>query len=320
MFTLYWGKLNNRLPDIPYFRNMGKILITGANGLLGQHLVKELLAHTDAAIIAVGKGPCRLPEVKSVRLDYYDLDITDGIAAFAFYLTQKPDVIVHTAAKTQVDECELHPVDCWNVNVTATRFLVEAARKFNPYIIFLSTDFVFDGEAGPYGEDAIPAPLSYYGSSKVAGEKEILASGLTAAVVRTCLVYGHTSGGNRTNILTWVKQNLLQGKQIQLVQDQWRTPTYAGDLAVGIRLLIEQQATGIFHISGSEMMTPYDMAVRAAEMMGLDETLIEPVTAATFTQPAKRPPVTGFVLDKIKALGYQPTPFESGASLVLSQF
>ena len=190
-----------------------KILITGANGLVGQHLIKLLLDKADATIIAAGRGKNRLPFTVDERFTYFDVDITDGVAATAFYTEQRPDVVVHAAAMTQADDCEDDKVACWNINVTATRFLIEAVKPFNPYLIFLSTDFVFDGLHGPYSETAETGPVNYYGSSKVAAEKDILQSGLNAAVVRTCLVYGNALKGTRPNIVNWVKNNLQAGKK-----------------------------------------------------------------------------------------------------------
>lgn len=279
-------------------------------------MVKALLQQTNWQVLALGKGVNRLG-MEHERLEYVSLDMTDGVAAFGYYLQARPNMIVHAAAKTQVDDCELDKPVCWDINVTATRFLVEAAKKLQANLIFLSTDFVFDGIAGPYDENDIPNPLSYYGSSKIAAEKEIINSGLAAAVVRTCLVYGPVVGGSRSHLLSWVKENLQKGNAIKVVTDQWRTPTYAADLAKGIVLLLQQKATGIYHISGAEMMTPYDMALAVAAHSGLPAELLQPLTAATFSQSAPRPAVTGFVLDKIKALGYQPTAFADALGDVL---
>jgi dTDP-4-dehydrorhamnose reductase len=294
-----------------------KILVTGANGLLGQHLVQLLLTETDWHIIGTGRGPCRLPIVQNSRFIYQQLDITDGPAAFNFYLSAKPNVMIHAAAQTQVDDCELNPVQCWDTNVTATRFLVEAAKIFKPFFVFVSTDFVFDGVAGPYSETDTVNPVNYYGSSKVAGEKEVLQSGLDAAVVRTCLVYGHTHDGSRSNIISWVKSNLEQGKYIKVVNDQLRTPTLVQDLARGIFFIAQKRITGIFHISGNEILTPYNMAMATAAYYGLDISLIEKVTANTFTQPAQRPAKTGFNISKAQALlGYQPHSFAEGLKIM----
>ena len=289
-----------------------KILITGANGLLGQHLVKLLLDATAHDIIATGKGDPRYV-VQNSRLHYYALDITDGMAVHSLFEKLLPDTIVHCAALTQADECELNPIKAWEINVTATRFIVEAAKKINAFLIFISTDFVFDGINGPYKETDTVNPVSYYGSTKVAAEKSVAESGLPYAIARTCLLYGNIFVGTRNNVISWVKENLEQVNKIKVVSDQWRTPTYVEDLAKGILLIAEKKAVGLFHISGKDFLSPYDMAMATAAYLNLDASLIEKVDASVFTQPAKRPVTTGFIIDKAKnELGYEPLSFREG--------
>ena len=289
-----------------------KILITGANGLLGQHLVKLLLDTTAHDIIATGKGDPRYV-VQNSRLHYYTLDITDGMAVHLLFEKLLPDTIVHCAALTQADECELNPIKAWEINVTATRFIVDAAKRINAFLIFISTDFVFDGINGPYKETDTVNPVSYYGSTKVAAEKSVAESGLPYAIARTCLLYGNIFVGTRNNVISWVKENLEQVKKIKVVSDQWRTPTYVEDLAKGILLIAEKKAVGLFHISGKEFFSPYDMAMATAAYLHLDASLIEKVDASVFTQPAKRPVTTGFIIDKAKnELGYEPLSFREG--------
>ena len=296
-----------------------KILITGANGLLGQHLVKLLLDTTAHDIIATGKGEPRYI-VQDSRLHYYALDITDGMAVHLLFEKLLPDTIVHCAALTQADECELNPIKAWEINVTATRFIVDAAKKINAFLIFISTDFVFDGMNGPYKETDTVNPVSYYGSTKVAAEKAVAESGLPYAIARTCLLYGNILIGTRSNIVSWVKENLEQGKKIKVVGDQWRTPTYVEDLAKGILLIVEKKATGFFHISGEDFLSPYDMAVATADYLHLDKSVMEKVDASVFTQSAKRPAKTGFIIDKAKLeLGYAPLSFTEGLQKMLAQ-
>ena len=289
-----------------------KILITGSNGLLGQHLVKMLIETTSYEIVATGKGDSRLPFTTSPLFSYFSLDITDGMAVQACIKRHKPDVVIHAAAMTQPDPCELDPIACWELNVTATRFLIDAAEEVKAFFIFISTDFVFDGLNGPYNETDIPGPVNYYGSSKLAAEKSVMESSLQQwAIVRTVLVYGNILVGNRSNVISWVKENLTQEKHIKVVGDQWRTPTYVEDLAKGILLVIEKKATGIYHISGEEGLSPYDMAVATADYLQLDKSLMTKVDASIFTQPARRPLRTGFIIEKAKkTLGYQPLSFK----------
>jgi dTDP-4-dehydrorhamnose reductase len=295
-----------------------KVLITGANGLLGQHLVKLLIDSTNYTITATGKGVSRLPFNSSNRFNYVSLDITNGVEVVALIAGDCPDIIIHTAAITQADECEQNPIHCWDTNVTATRFLLGAAEIAGAAFIYISTDFIFDGIAGPYVESDLPGPVNYYGSSKLGAEKSVMEAKLPWCIIRTVLVYGNILVGNRSNMVSWVQNNLSQGKPIQVVSDQWRTPTYVEDLAKGILLAIENKAKGIYHISGEALLTPYDMAMATAEYLALDKNLIEKVNASIFVQAAKRPAKTGFIIDKAKnELGFRPLSFKEGLKKML---
>lgn len=287
-----------------------KVLVTGANGLLGQELV-DLLASKNYQVVATSKGPSRIRS-NSDKIIYEDLDITDGLATYKIITAHKPQLIVHAAAMTQVDLCELQKIDCYNINVTATRFLIEAAKEINSKFIYVSTDFIFDGSSGPYKEDDEPKPLNYYGSTKLAAETEVIECGLEWSIVRTVLVIGKAES-TRSNIISWVKEKLQKGEKIKVVDDQFRTPTFAEDLARGIVLIIEKNARGIYHISGKDLLTPYQIALKTAEHFHLDNSLIEKADASSFSQPALRPPRTGFHIDKArKQLGYEPTSFDEG--------
>jgi len=286
-----------------------KILLTGANGLLGRHLVKKL-AEKGYEVIATAKGESKINSIGNGKVKFLSLDITDGAAVNKLMNEVKPDVLLHTAAMTQVDECELNKIDCWNTNVTATRFLIDSAKETKSRIIFISTDFVFDGLHGPYKEEDEPNPVNYYGSTKLAAEKAVIQSGLDWAIVRTVLVVGNTEDGQRQNILTWVKEKLEKGETIKVVDDQVRTPTYVEDLADGIILILEKKSKGIFHIAGKDTLTPYQIARQTAEFLKLNSKLIEKSDASNFTQAALRPPTTGFKIDKAKKeLSYQPHSF-----------
>ena len=286
-----------------------KILLTGANGLLGRHLVKKL-AEKGYEVIATAKGESKINSISNDKVKFFSLDITDGAAVNKLMDEVRPDVLLHTAAMTQVDECELNKIDCWNTNVTATRFLIDSAKETKSRIIFISTDFVFDGLHGPYKEEDEPNPVNYYGSTKLAAEKAVIQSGLDWAIVRTVLVVGNTEDGQRQNILTWVKEKLEKGETIKVVDDQVRTPTYVEDLADGIILILEKKSKGIFHIAGKDTLTPYQIAWQTAEFLKLNSKLIEKSDASNFTQAALRPPTTGFKIDKAKKeLSYQPHSF-----------
>jgi len=291
-----------------------KIAITGTNGLLGQHLV-QLLLDNGYSVVAMGKGSDRASFSSSLSYNYYEVDIADQGALLDALILEKPDVLVHAAAITKVDECELQQSQCENVNVRGTQYTIRAAEQNCRHFIFVSTDFVFDGAEGNYGEEEDPRPVSFYGKTKLAGERLVKDCKIPWAVVRTCLVYGNVLAGSRTNIISWVKQSLEQGNAIKVVSDQIRTPTYVEDLAKGILLIIQKKATGIYHISGKDVLTPYAMALQTARFFGLNKELIEEVNASLFTQPAQRPLKTGFNISKArKELGYEPLSFEEGLS------
>jgi dTDP-4-dehydrorhamnose reductase len=294
------------------------ILITGANGLLGQKLVELLVQESSVDLIATARGENRLPNTVGYR--YVSLDITQADEVDSVFETYKPQVVIHTAAMTNVDTCETDQTGCELLNVTAVSYLIAACQKQDTFLCHLSTDFIFDGADGPYTEEATPNPISIYGASKLRAEKLIEASSIRWAIARTVLVFGIVADMSRTNIILWVKKSLEEGKQINVVTDQFRTPTLAEDLAIGCWLIAQKEAQGIFNISGSDFLTPYEMAVKTAKFYGLPTDLIKQADSSTFSQPAKRPPRTGFILDKaIRELGYQPRSFDGGIALMSKQ-
>jgi dTDP-4-dehydrorhamnose reductase len=289
-----------------------KVLITGANGLLGQHLTR-LLLNKNYQVVATSRGESRLPFQPSANYTYREMDIANALEVFPVMEQEKPDVVVHAAAMTQVDDCELRPQQCERINVQGTSQVLTDAETYSSHFIYISTDFVFDGEQGNYAEDDDTKPISLYGFTKLQAESMVQTSTIPFAIVRTCLVYGNLLKGTRSNIVSWVKENLEQGKTIQVVSDQLRTPTYVEDLAKGIALIIENRATGIYHISGKDWLTPYDIALKTAAKYNLDAGKIVKVDAATFKQPGRRPLKTGFVIEKARReLGYEPMSFDEG--------
>jgi len=295
-----------------------KILITGSNGLLGQKLVK-LLVDEGIEVIATSRGANRVNYI-SKPFEYCELNITDQDQVSEILKKYNPNVVIHTAAMTNVDQCETEQDNCIKLNVDAVEYLVSACESIKAHFIHLSTDFIFDGEDGPYKEEDLPNPISFYGQSKLDAEEIVRSAKCDWAILRTVLVYGITPGMSRSNIILWVKENLENGKPLKIVDDQWRTPTLAEDLAMGCYLAAKKRATGIFNISGREMLTPYDMAKKTADYFNLDFSLVTKVDGSTFSQPAKRPPKTGFILDKAKkVLGYQPHSFEVGIRILDEQ-
>lgn len=287
-----------------------RVLITGANGMLGQELVAMMSKNPMYDVLATGRDP--VPRYSGGAGGYVPLDITDAEQMNRLFQDFTPDVVVNCAAMTQVDECEEKRDLCWQINADAVENIARACKSIGSRLVQVSTDFVFDGEDGPYNEKARPRPLNYYGRSKQAGENAARIAGLDQwAIARTVLVYGAPEGATRSNIALWVINELSNGRRINVVTDQWRTPTYAADLADGIERIIRFDKTGTFHLSGREFMSVYDFARTIAREFDLDENLIGPTDSTRFTQPAARPPRTGFIILKAESeLGYKPRPVE----------
>ncbi len=297
-----------------------KILLTGANGLLGQKLVALLHNAPGVVLVATARGANRLA-TRYPALHYRPLDVTDAAQVQQVIAQERPTHVIHAAAMTQVDDCELNQAACWAQNVTAVEYLAATCAQLDIHLTHLSTDFIFNGTEALLTEEAEPDPISYYGASKLAAEHVVQAmTGLRWAIARTVLVYGTSLAAGRSNLVLWVRDSLRKGQKIKVVDDQWRTPTLAEDLAQGCWLLARHAAQGIYHLSGRELLTPYQMAQQVAMQFGLEAALLEPVTSQTFTQTARRPPRTGFRITKAeRELGYRPHTFAEGLALVQQQ-
>jgi dTDP-4-dehydrorhamnose reductase len=302
-----------------------KILITGSNGLLGQKLVYKLRSKKGVTCIATARGPNRL--VQTDGYDYASLDITDEKNVVEVFSKFLPDTVINTAAMTNVDACETEKESALLMNATAVAYQVRSLEKlqseksgYRPHFIHLSTDFIFDGTHGPLDENEKPNPLSYYAETKLEAERIVQASNLDWAIARTVLVFGIVDNMSRSNIVLWVKSNLEQGKTINVVDDQFRTPTLAEDLADGCILMAEKRAKGIYNISGKDFYSILDLARTVADYYGLNKDLIKPSKSADIKQPAKRPPKTGFIIDKARReLGYEPHSFTEGIRILEDQ-
>lgn len=288
---------------------MKKVLITGANGFLGQHLTCHL-KNAGFDVIAAGKGPSRISKCSDAK--YAQVELTNREDVEQMLLRYSPEVIIHTAALSKPDECENDKNYCLNVNVETTRYLLEGS---DGHFVYLSTDFIF-GENGPHAEDDETGPLNFYGESKLMAEKLVTQSGKMHTVVRPVFIYGAAGQGMRPSFLHWVKNNLEEKKEIKVVSDQSRTPTYAEDICKGIEAIINKQATGVFNLAGKDILSPYEMAIKTAQVLQLDSSLIKKVTAETFPEPVKRAKRSGLKIEKAQQeLGYNPVSFEEGVRL-----
>ncbi len=298
---------------------MKTILVTGSNGLLGQKLTDLYISEPDITLITTGRGVDRYPIKQGYT--YVELDITDKRRVLEVIEKYQPNCIIHTAAMTNVDACELDHEACVLQNINAVQNIKDAAESVNAHLIHLSTDFIFDGTSGPYLEDAVPNPLSFYGDSKLKAEQIIMQGSDNWAIARTVLVYGLVADMSRSNIVLWAKDALENKKPIKVVDDQYRTPTLAEDLAMGCRLLEKHESKGVYNISGKDYMNIYELVSKVGKYFGHEMENVEIVSSTTLNQPAKRPPLTGFDISKaIKELGYYPHSFEEGIEMVQKQF
>ncbi len=299
---------------------MKVILVTGSNGLLGQKIVYKLRNNQKVTLIATARGENRL--IEQSGYEYKSLDITKKAAVAEIVAKYKPDSIIHTAAMTNVDDCESNQTGAWQGNVVAVENLIAAIKDHSPetQLVHLSTDFIFDGKNGPYREEDEPNPLSYYGMTKYEAEKRLYDSGIHWAILRTIIVYGIVDNMSRSNIVLWAKNALEKGQPINVVNDQFRSPTLAEDLADGCISAALKNVQGIYNVSGKDLMSIVQLVERVADYFGLDKTLINPISSESLNQPAKRPPYTGFVLDKAyRELDYRPHSFEEGIAIVYEQ-
>jgi dTDP-4-dehydrorhamnose reductase len=291
------------------------LLITGVHGLVGQYLYR-ILDQWNGNVVLTGRGPSRLP---SGTFLYEEMDITDPDRIQEVFNRHRPSVVIHSAAMAQPDECELEQDKTVLHNVTATQYLLRASAAHRSFFIFLSTDFVFSGNDGPYHEESIPAPVNFYGETKRRAELEVMLYGTNHAIVRTVLVYGNVISGTRSNIISWARSALEKGQPVRVVSDQIRTTTYAGDLARALLLIAEKKAGGIWHISGKDALSPWDISLKVAAELGLDSSILTKVDASSFSQPAERPLQTPFIIEKARReLGFEPISFDEGMRIVLN--
>jgi dTDP-4-dehydrorhamnose reductase len=291
------------------------VCVTGGNGLLGTKLTE--LAGLSLRVVSsdLQDGP----SVEPPNLTYVRADITDPAQVDSLLRRSKPEAVFHTAAFTDVDGCETRRDAAWSVNVTGTENLATACRRYGARLIHLSTDYVFDGMAGPYSETDAPNPVSHYGRTKLESERVVRSLLPDALIARTMVLYGFAAGA-RSNFVTWLVAALKRRAPVRIVTDQFGNPTLADDLARALLLLFERRASGIIHAAGREWLNRFDFALKTAEVFGLDASLISPTTSDEFKQPAPRPLRSGLRTDKIeREFGFRFSTAAEGLRAVREQ-
>ena len=290
---------------------MKKILIIGANGFTGRQILNDLSVHTQYKVTGCSLHPDILPN-DAGKYRFIETDIRNEANIKRLFEEVQPDVVINCSALSVPDYCETHHEEAYLTNVTAVSQLAVFCEEYKSRFIHLSTDFVFDGKINEdagllYTEEDIPAPVNYYGYTKWKGEEKVAETCSSYAIVRVAIVYGRALPGQHGNIVQLVMNRLKAGQEIRVVSDQWRTPTFVGDISVGVEKLMFHTANGIYHICGSECLTIAEIAYRVADFLKLDRSLIEPVTTEEMKETTPRPRFSGMSIDKARTmLGYEP--------------
>ena len=253
------------------------IFITGGSGLLGSKLAEVALARGDQ--VYSGYAHNEPHDGRKVRFDLLD---TNGILDLVSQM--RPDVIVHSAALTDVDRCEREKELAYKINVEGTRAIAEAAKKAGSFLVYISTDYVFDGERGLYREEEETKPLSYYGRSKLLGEQFC-----QGCIARTCVIYGSRPASGKVNFALWLLNSLRSEKEIRVVTDQFITPTLNSNLAAMVLEAADRHLSGVYHLAGATRVSRYDYACQLARAFDLDSGLILPTKMCDLDWVAKRP-------------------------------
>lgn len=254
-----------------------KIFITGGSGLLGSKLAE----------IAVAEGAQVISGYAHNKPEYGEgvlFDLLHPAGTSDLVDEMRPDVIVHSAALTDVDRCEREKDLAYKMNVEGTRVLAEAAEKASSFLVYISTDYVFDGLRGMYREDEPANPVNYYGYSKLLGEQFC-----RGCIARTCVIYGSRPASGKVNFALWLINSLRSGKEVHVVTDQFITPTLNTNLARMVLEAANRRLRGVFHLAGATRISRYDYAMELARVFDLDSSLIVPSRMADLKWNAKRP-------------------------------
>jgi dTDP-4-dehydrorhamnose reductase len=271
-----------------------KLLVTGASGLLGHKV----------ALLALKKGH----EVYSMYKEHpinlgtpIQLNLTNQNEISKVINKLKPEAIIHTAAYTNVDGCEINKDLAWKVNAEATKHIAIASANINAHLTYVSTDYVFDGEKGLYTEEDKTNPINYYGYTKLKGEEFIQKHNREWCITRASVIYGWTQT-QKLNFATWLINNLKQQKQVKILTDQYVSPTLNTNLAEMLLEITERKITGILHTAGATRVSRHGFALQLAQVFNLNTNLIKPAKMNEISWKAKRPKDSSLDVSKANTL------------------
>ncbi len=253
----------------------------------------------------------------NVNGNYLKMDISDRSMVNKVFLSTNPDVVVHAATLTDVDKCETNKALAWKINVEGTKNIVDAAKKYDSFVIYISTDYVFSGNQGKYKETDTPNPINYYGVTKLEAESIVKSNLDDYCIGRPSVIYGSIPAAGKVNFVLWIIDKLKKGERIKIIDDQWNTPTLNTNFAEMTLEVVDRRLTGIFHLCGATRINRLDFAKAIAKMFDLDLGLIDVAKSSDFTWPAKRPMDSS--LDTTKAqhqLTHKPLELDSALTLL----
>ena len=268
-----------------------RLLITGASGLLGSKIAEIALNRGYEVYSAYNQH--HPPHGIPVNLDLLDRESCEKVLE-----TVKPEVVIHSAALTNVDICEKEKDFAWKINVRGTETIARLCKRLNCFMILISTDYIFDGEKGLYSEEDEPNPINYYGYTKLMAERAVKRLLKDYCIARTSVIFGSRPTAGKINFVLWILENLEKGKRINVVVDQVNSPTFNTNLAKMVLEIAERSLTGIYHLAGATPISRYDFATLLAREFGLNDELIQPTTFDRINWVAKRPRNTSLNVSK----------------------
>lgn len=284
------------------------VLVTGGTGLLGKGLEETMPAGWK--LLSLHQ---REYAVEGSRAEHLVLDIRDKRAVDALFSERRFDAVVHAAGIASVDYVEKHYAESLESNIVGTLNITSAARRASGYLIYVSTNAVFDGRKAPYREDDPVKPVNKYGGLKVECERLVRETLERWAIARPILMYGWNHVVTRPNPATWIHEKLLRGEEVKLVDDVFENPLYNRQCGRALWAMIEKQPGGVFHLAGKDRVNRYEFGLAVAKAFGLDSELVKKVKSSAFPGIAPRPPDTSFVTERMrKILGVKPMTLKEG--------
>lgn len=267
-------------------QNSHRILIIGAKSKTAQALIRLITAETSWQIILVSSSYETFHQTGSIS--YYPIDYSQPKELKNIFLKELPTIVINAAAMTNVDKCETEHKSAWEANVTLVEYIARMCKITDAHLIHFSTDYIFDGAKGPYSENDIPNPISYYGKTKLASENACKAATVSHTIIRTNVVYGFSAYYSK-DFVEWTLSNLEEGKPFGVVTDQISNPTLTDDIALAVIKIIRKKREGTFNIGGADWLSRFDFARAIATVFHLDDTLIKPILTESLHQKARRP-------------------------------